>query len=114
MPLNTKAVENRVASGRPFIVGTYTNANVDTMMCKSKANASVKVERVIRKHLIMTPAGAHVYTEWFPEGMAKDQIPAANPALKPGVEVCVDLQKYARDGVGYDIMGTIEVISPAK
>lgn len=112
MPLTNEQLQTRVASGKPFIVGTYLGSTTDTIKAKSKANPLIKVDRVVRKHTVHNKNGIHVFSEWHNEGVVEAAVPP--PALTAGQEVVVTLFKFSRDGVGYDIMGDVEPVKAGK
>lgn len=133
MPLTAAQIQSRLATGKPFIVGTYLGMNISELMCKVKGNANLKENRVIAKHTVTNSNGIHVYSEFLPPGtiVDKDESGLITKVLLPdrslkvqqvksGAEVVVDLFKYARDGVGIDIMGDLhpvvqpETIPPTK
>jgi len=124
MPLSQKELEMKVASGKPFIVGTYLGVEPSELMCKVKGRPDMKENRVIRKHTVKNRNGLHVYSEFMQPGsrVEKDTLgnivkvfdekgKEVNGTLKVGQEVVVDLWKFERDGVGIDIMGEVKALS---
>jgi hypothetical protein len=124
MPLTPAQLTAKAAQGKPFIVANYFGYQISELMCKTKGNPNIKENRVIAKHTVANTNGIHVYSEFLPPGtvVEKDKSGTAIKAILPdrsektqviktGAEVLVTLFKYARDGVGMDIMGDIEVIN---
>jgi len=120
MPLSAASIQARVNSGKPFIVGIYIGMSTGELSCKVKGNPNLKENRVICKHTVMNKNGMHVFSEFLQPGAVceKDKTGQVTRVLladktekvqliKDGTEVVVDLFKFARDGVGYDIMGEI-------
>jgi len=128
MPLNPTQLQARINSGKPFIVGQYLGAQPQEMLCSVKDSKGRKTEakenRVFIKHTVVNANGIHVYSEWLDQGarLEKDKTGVVTRVLlrdgtvkesqlKPMTEVVVDLFKYARDGVGMDIMGDVHPIT---
>jgi len=123
MPLKPEIRALKEASGRPYVVGIYHGMSYTQMMCKVKDNPNTKENRIILKHLVVNKNGAMVYQEFLPPGtvLEFDKAGVAQKAILPDktertqtikdmAEVCVDLDKYDRDGVGTEIRGNVNLV----
>lgn len=107
--MDQKQITALVEGGKPFIVGRYMGAKVETMNCKVKGSQTLKEERVIEKHTVINANGIHVVSVWHPSGTKKDAVKPT--AFKLETPVIVSLWSFKRDGVGFDCGGEMTPVT---
>lgn len=118
--LNQDQIDSLINAGKPFVIARYLGSSNSEMMCKTKADPTKKENRVFVKHTFAGRGGMYLLQQWTnPGGIVKDGIVydekgarvVAPFTAKEDSEVLIVLDGMERDGVGFNIRGTVTELS---